>query len=86
MTIPKDTLVMLPGYAPYPRYGRVDRYADAENVVVNRVQCGDPRCAAEHTHGDVVWRAAELEATQAYQPRAGWELGRRSSPNAPIAE
>ena len=75
---------MLPGFKPYPRYGRVAKSIDAEQVLVTQVQCGDPRCAAEHAHGDVVWNAAELEATQAYQPRATWELGRKSSPNAAV--
>ena len=75
---------MLPGYAPYPRYGRVAEIAVDERVHVTQVQCGDPRCAAEHQHADQVWRLEQLEAAQAYQPRAQWEQGRRSSPNAPL--
>lgn len=84
MPIQIDAIVMLPGFKPYPRYGRVAEQVDAEHVLVTQVQCGDPRCAAEHKHGDVVWNAAELEAAQAYQPRAVWELGRKSSPNTPV--
>ena len=75
---------MIPGYAPYPRYGRVERQVDDEHVLVAQVQCGDPRCASEHQHSDVIWRAADLEAAQAYQGRAGWEAGRKSSPNAMV--
>jgi hypothetical protein len=80
---PGDT-VMLPGYTPYPRYGRVGACEDADRVRVTEVQCGDPRCAAEHQHHDETWRLADLAAAHAYQPRAGWEEGRTSSPNAPI--
>ena len=83
MAIQTDAIVMLPGFKPYPRYGRVSKI-DAEQVSVTQVQCGDPRCAGEHRHGDVVWNAAELEAAQAYQPRSSWENGRKSSPNAVI--
>ena len=79
-----DEAVMLPGYAPYPRYGRVARQEENDRVVVTDVCCGDPRCAAEHRHGDEVWTTAELCAVHAYQPRASWESGRRSSPNTPI--
>jgi hypothetical protein len=79
-----DQKVMLPGYAPYPRYGRVAEIVDAENVRVTGVICGDPRCAAEHHHGDQIWNAFELGAVSAYQPRAPWEHGRKSSPNAPV--
>ncbi len=73
---------MLPGYAPYPRYGRVARHVDGDHVLVTQIQCGDPRCAAEHVHGDGVWPAASVSGAQAYQPRAAWELGRMSSPTA----
>jgi hypothetical protein len=48
------------------------------------VRCGDPRCASEHRHRDEVWQAADLLGVDAYQPRATWELGRKSSPNAPV--
>jgi hypothetical protein len=82
MPMQMDAIVMLPGFKPYPRFGRVAQRLDDDKVRVTQVQCGDPRCAAEHTHGDVVWNAAELEAAQAYQPRAEWEHGRKSSPNA----
>ncbi|HVM98487.1 MAG TPA: hypothetical protein VMT89_18980 [Candidatus Acidoferrales bacterium] len=84
MRVQINAMVMLPGYAPYPRYGRVAKFVDDANVLVTQVLCGDPRCAAEHAHNDVVWNVAELESSQAYQPRAGWELGRLSSPNAVI--
>jgi len=76
---------MLPGYLPYPRYGRVAKLLDEKSVLISQVHCGDPRCAAEHAHGDGVWPADALEAVAAYQPRATWEHGRKSSPNAPIA-
>ena len=82
MPIQLDAKVMLPGFRPYPRYGRVTQLVDEQRVLVTQVQCGDPRCAAEHHHGDMLWDAAELEAAQAYQPRAAWEAGRKSSPNA----
>lgn len=84
MPIQIDAIVMLPGFKPYPRYGRVTKHVDDTHVLVTQVQCGDPRCAAEHQHGDGVWDAAELEAVQAYQPRAPWEHGRKSSPNTPV--
>jgi len=77
-------LVMHPGYQPYPRYGRVVEQLDPAQVRVTAVQCGDPRCAAEHAHGDLVWRTDDLVATAAYQARADWEEGRKSSPNAVI--
>ena len=83
MSIRIDDVVMLPGYAPYPRYGRVAAIQDNEQVRVTQVQCGDPRCASEHQHRDQVWRTAELESARNYQPRAVWEHGRKSSPNAP---
>ncbi len=83
MAIAIDTTVMLPGYAPYPRYGRVGKHLDGGQMQITNVQCGDPRCASEHAHADAVWSAAALEAANAYQPRAGWELGRKSSANAP---
>jgi len=84
MAIEIDAAVMLPGYAPYPRYGRVAKRVDADHVLVIGVQCGDPRCAGEHQHADQVWPAAELEAARAYQPRADWERGRKSSPNTAL--
>jgi hypothetical protein len=77
-------IVMLPGYAPYPRYGRVAGLIGADGVRITQMQCGDPRCAAEHGHGEVVWLIAELEAAQAYQPRASWEAGRSGAANAPV--
>jgi hypothetical protein len=83
MNVAIGTLVMLPGYAPYPRYGHVMQVDDGR-VHVTHVHCGDPRCAAEHRHGDVVWPLEELRAVHAYQPRAGWEEGRLSSPNAVV--
>ncbi|MBI3785854.1 MAG: hypothetical protein HY270_20875 [Deltaproteobacteria bacterium] len=86
MKVEMDAMLMLPGYAPYPRYGRVTKFVDDDHVLVAQVTCGDPRCAAEHTHAEVVWDIKDLEATQAYQPRADWELGRLSSPNAVIEE
>jgi len=85
MPLTPDQIVMLPGYAPYPRYGRIAETVEADRVRVTAVQCGDPRCAAEHHHADQVWSTAELEAAAAYQPRAPWEHGRRSSPNAVVA-
>ncbi len=83
MRIQIDDVVTLPGYAPYPRYGRVVAREDGDRVRVTDVHCGDPRCASEHRHGDQFWRVADLEAAQAYQARAEWEAGRKSSPNAP---
>ena len=83
MDVQIGSIVMLPGYAPYPRYGHVVRVED-NRVHLTHVHCGDPRCAAEHHHGDVVWPLQELEAVQAYQPRADWEEGRKSSPNAVV--
>ena len=77
---------MLPGYHPYPRYGRVAQIEDGERVRVTDVYCGDPRCAAEHLHGDMLWSLADLEAARAYQARAEWEEGRLSSPNAVVEE
>ena len=85
MVIQFDSIVMLPGYAPYPRYGRVAKIEDDNHVHVTGVHCGDPRCAPEHHHGDVVWPLEELRAVRAYQPRAEWEEGRKSSPNAPLS-
>jgi hypothetical protein len=55
-----------------------------ERVRVASVQCGDPRCATEHSHEEQIWQIAELEAVRAYQPRALWEDGRKSSPNTPL--
>ena len=71
-------MVMLPGVAPYPRYGRVVKIEDGERVRVTDVQCGDPRCVSEHHHGDQIWRTADLLDVRAYQARAEWELGRKS--------
>ena len=79
-----DKLVMLPGWKPYPLYGRVTAIEDDGRVRVTAVRCGDPRCAAEHRHRDEVWQAPDLLGADAYQPRADWELGRKSSPNAPL--
>ena len=73
--------VMLPVGAPYPLYGRVARREDGD-VLVSGVHCDDPRCAAEHKHQDQVWHLDDLLAARTYQPRAGWEAGRKSSPNA----
>jgi hypothetical protein len=84
MALEIGEVVMLPGYAPYPRYGRVAAREADGRVRVAAVHCGDPRCAAEHRHGDQVWPVAALLAAQAYQPRAPWEEGRKSSPNAPV--
>ena len=85
MAIQIGDVVMLPGYAPYPRYGRIASRPDADHMLVTGVQCGDPRCAAEHRHADQVWSTADIEAARAYQPRARWEEGRKSSPNAPLS-
>jgi hypothetical protein len=79
-------VVMLPGYHPYPRYGRVAKDLGDGQVLVTQVECGDPRCASEHVHADVVWAAGDLLSAHAYQPRADWEEGRKSSPNAVIAD
>lgn len=84
MSLTKNQVVMLPGYAPYPRYGRVAELLESGEVRVVDVQCGDPRCAAEHHHGDQTWEPTVIEAAAAYQPRAPWEHGRKSSPNTPI--
>jgi len=84
MDIGIGSVVMLPGYAPYPRYGRLLKQVEEGQVLVGQVQCGDPRCAAEHHHGDVVWSPEAVQAAGAYQPRAPWEHGRKSSPNTPL--
>ncbi len=84
MALDKNQLVMLPGYAPYPRYGRAAEILENGQVRVLDIQCGDPRCAAEHHHSDQLWNCADLEAAAAYQPRAAWEQGRTSSPNTPV--
>jgi hypothetical protein len=84
MAIEIGSVVMLPGYAPYPRYGRVTKLEGPDLVHVTDLRCGDPRCTAEHRHGDQVWRREDLLGALAYQPRAQWELGRRSSPNTPL--
>jgi len=81
MNVQIGSLVMLPGYAPYPRYGYVTKVEDGR-AQLTHVHCGDPRCASEHHHGDITCPVDELLAAQAYQPRADWEEGRRSSPNA----
>lgn len=83
MMVEVGEIVMVPGFTPYPRYGRVV-HVDPEGVRVTQVQCGDPRCAAEHQHGDAVWPPAEVEGVEAYQPRASWEDGRKNSPNAVV--
>jgi len=85
MVVRLGDIVMLPGYTPYPRFGRVVQMDDDGRVCVTNVQCGDPRCAAEHRHGDQRWPAADVCAAKAYQARANWEVGRKSSPNTPIA-
>lgn len=82
MSIKVGDIVMHPGYTPYPRYGRVVRFENGGCVGVTQVHCGDPRCSAEHVHADQVWPATELLAASGYQPRASWELGRKSAPNA----
>ena len=64
---------------------RVVKIEDGGAVHVTNVQCGDPRCVAEHRHAEQVWPAAAVCAARAYQARAGWEEGRKSSPNAPIS-
>jgi len=84
MSLSPNQLVMLPGYQPYPRYGRVAEILEDGAVRVSGVHCGDPRCASEHHHGDQVWPADQIEAVAAYQPRAPWEHGRKSSPNATV--
>jgi len=84
MAIQIDQVVMLPGYQPYPRYGRVAQLT-CETALVTDVRCGDPRCASEHHHADQTWGIADLLAARAYQPRARWELGRMSSPNTPLS-
>jgi hypothetical protein len=81
MSIKVGDIVMHPGYTPYPRYGRVVRVENG-SLGVAQVHCGDPRCNAEHAHADQVWQASELLAAGGYQPRASWELGRKSAPNA----
>jgi hypothetical protein len=81
MDVRTGSRVMLPGYAPYPRYGRVVKVEEGR-AHLTQVHCGDPRCAAEHQHGDITCPVDELLAAQAYQPRADWEEGRKSSPNA----
>jgi hypothetical protein len=80
MTPQRNQLVMIPTYVPYPRYGWIAELIEDGNVRVTGVHCGDPRCASEHHHGDVIWAAGQ--AVTAYQPRAPWEHGRKSSPNA----
>lgn len=85
MEVPLGTLVSLPRFTPYPRYGRVTAVLDSGEVVVAQVHCGDPRCSAEHAHGTQTWPLAEIEAAGAYQPRAAWERGRKGAPNAPLA-
>jgi len=86
MLVHVGDIVMLPQFTPYPRYGRAVKIEDGERVRVTDVLCGDPRCESEHLHGDQVWRVADVLDARAYQARAEWELGRRSSPNAPVIE
>lgn len=83
MNIEIGCTVTLPRFTPYPRHGRVVAVTD-EGVQVDNVLCGDPRCAAEHSHSPQTWPLADVEAVTAYQPRAAWERGRKSSPNAPL--
>ena len=83
MAIEVGAMVMVPAYAPYPRFGRVAAIDDGQVHVV-QVQCGDPRCMSEHRHADQTWHLADLEAAETYQPRASWEEGRRNSYNAPV--
>ena len=45
MQVKIGDIAMLPGYHPYPRYGRVAKQVDDEHVLVTQVECGDPRCA-----------------------------------------
>ncbi len=84
MAVRIGDVVMCAAYAPYPRYGRLAAIEGPDRLRVVDVQCGDPRCASEHAHGDQLWRRADVERAAAYQARAGWEHGRKSSPNAPI--
>ena len=86
MVVRVGDVVMLSQFAPYPRYGRVAAIADDGRARVTDVQCGDPRCESEHAHGDQSWPVAEVVDARAYQARAEWELGRKSSPNAPVIE
>lgn len=86
MWVKPGTFVCLPRFAPYPLYGRVVQVLDDDRVLVTQVECGDPRCASEHTHADAVWLIAPLEAARAYQGRASWEDGRLNSPNAVVIE
>ena len=85
MNVAVGTLVTLPGFTPYPRYGRVVALDEGGQVQVAQVHCGDPRCAAEHVHGPQTWAAADVVAATAYQPRAPWEHGRKGAPNAVMA-
>lgn len=85
MNVAVGTLVTLPGFTPYPRYGRVVEISDEGLARVAKVHCGDPRCAAEHVHGPQDWPVADLEAATAYQPRAPWEYGRKGAPNAVLS-
>lgn len=84
MHIRVGDIVMLASDAPYPRYGRVVQPENGDRVRVSDLQCGDPRCASEHHHADQLWHISDLVAARAYQARAGWEEGRKSSPNAPV--
>jgi hypothetical protein len=77
-------LAMLPDLKPYPRFGRIAAIEPDGSARVVAIRCGDPRCAAEHNHGAETWSAATVLAARAYQPRAGWETGRLSSPNTPV--
>lgn len=80
MAIPLSTFVLNPRYAPYPRFGHVVETRDDGRLVVTDVQCSDPRCAAEHSHGTAVWEPEGLVDASAYQGQAGWEQGRDVSP------
>lgn len=84
MNIEIGQAVTIPSFTPYPLFGRVQAL-DESGVHVTDVQCGDPRCPSEHAHSPQVWPLASVEGSRAYQPRAPWEWGRKTSPNTPIA-
>lgn len=76
--------VSLPRFLPYPLFGRVVAVTD-EGLQVEAVQCGDPRCAAEHAHQPQTWPTDDVEGARAYQPRASWEGKRLVTYNTPVA-
>lgn len=84
MHVEVGSLVTLPGFTPYPRYGYVTGVDSEGFASVDGVHCGDPRCSAEHVHGPVKWPIAELGGADAYQPQAPWEHGRKGAPNAQL--